>query len=471
MKHIQNFSVNSQPDGNELKWVGTVSNDSRFELLRSSEGLDFETIHTMTLSAHESEVFEYFDADAPKGKVFYQVVYWVNKKQVQESPVIRIDNEKKHIKWLGLMGKILVALVLIMVTRALVKKITAPKGNEPVRITLPNTSAVKVAEVAYSNFNTSVEALGQVISTQPIDIVSEVSGRILKGDVVLRKANKFEKGALLFAIEKEEAILNLKSQRSNFQNAIALMLADLKLDFPNEFDKWNAYFQALSEEKTLAALPSIANEREKTFVATRNVLGQYYTIKSAEERLKKYEVRAPYSGIITEVYTDAGSVANTGVRVIRVMRTDQLELELPIQKEDMQWIKMGTIVKLFSEDRQQTTTGRIARVSNTLDPSTQSINVYVALNPGKIKLYEGMYLVAELSGRVIGSAMEMDRKAVFDKNKVFVMLSDSTLQEKTIKVHKLNTETVIFSGLVAGEKVVNDNLLGLTDGVKIVPLK
>ena len=51
--------------------------------------------------------------------------------------------------------------------------------------------------MAYKNYNTSVEALGQVVSTSPIDIVSEVSGRILKGDVTLRVANQFNENALL----------------------------------------------------------------------------------------------------------------------------------------------------------------------------------------------------------------------------------------------------------------------------------
>ena len=82
-----------------------------------------------------------------------------------------------------------------------------------------------------------------------------------------------------------------------------------------------------------------------------------------------------------------------------------------------------------------------------------------------------MYMAAELSGRAVSNAMEVDRRAVVDENKIFVMLSDSTIQQKTIKIHKVNTETVLFSGLQAGEQVVNDNLLGLADGVKIIPLK
>jgi membrane fusion protein (multidrug efflux system) len=325
--------------------------------------------------------------------------------------------------------------------------------------------------VEYKNFNTSVEALGQIISTQPIDIVAEVSGKIVKGDVVLRKARNFNKGALLFRVDNGEVILNLKSQRSNFLNALVLMLSDLKLDFPDEFDKWNNYFLGIDISRSIPNLPTINSDREKTFVATKNILGQFYSIKSAEERLSKYEVYAPYSGTITDVYTDAGSVANPGTRIVKVMRTDQLELELPVRKEDIQWIKIGTNVQLFSEDKRQSANGKVVRMSNTLDPNTQSINVYISVNPRGMKLYEGMYLVAKLAGRSINNAMEIDRKAVFDNNKVYVMTADSLLEQRIITVHKVNTETILCSGLDKGAKVVNDNLLGLSESVKVVPLK
>ncbi len=470
MKHIQNFYVNTQPGGNELKWVGTTKNNSHFEILRSTDELDFETIETLDLKAVDSKEFQFFDKNGPR-RAFYQVKYFEGEEEIDVSPVFKVLNEKRQFKWVPFVIRAIIAIILIGGVMTLVKRLTAPKPPEDIKVSAPNVSAVKLKTVQYQNYSTTIEALGKVVSTSPIDVVSEVSGRILKGDVTLRTAMSFQKDALLFAIDKQESILNLKSQRSNFQNAIAMMLADLKLDFPDEFKKWNSYFLNLSIDRSLTALPTTNSNREKTYIATKNILGQYYAIKSAEERLTKYEVRAPYNGIITQVYTDAGSVANPGTPVVRIRRNGQLELELPIRKEDIQWIRVGTNVKLFSEDKSQSTTGRIVRISNTMDASTQSINAYVSISGSRFKIYEGMYMAAELSGRAVSNAMEISRKAVVEDSQVFVMLSDSTIQQKTIKIHKVNTETVLFSGLQAGEQVVNDNLLGLADGVKIIPLK
>jgi len=469
MKHILNFYTHATPEGNELKWVGTGKKGSEFNILVSTNQLDFETVHSIDVEPNETKTYEVIhESDAPE--TYYQIAYFVGKEEVEVSNVERIKKSQSFNVRL-FVTRVIIAILLVAATMMIRKKLVGDKPevfSKPFVATVP---AAKVMDVKYTSFSTKIEALGQVISTQPIDIVSEVSGKIQKGNVVLRKARNFQKGDLLFTIDKQEAILNLKSQRSNFLNALVMMLPDLKLDFGTEFDKWNSYFQSINIDRSLATLPTINSQREKTFVATKNILGQYYSIKSAEERLQRYEVSAPYSGTITEVYTDAGSVANVGTKVIRVMRTNQLELELPIRKEDIQWIKVGSNVQLFSEDKRKSASGRVVRISNTLDPSTQSVNVYISINPRGMKLYQGMYLSAELSGRTVTNAAEISRRSVFDDNKIFVMNADSTLEQQSIKIHKVNTETLLFSGLNAGAKVVNDNLLGLAEGIKIKPIQ
>jgi membrane fusion protein (multidrug efflux system) len=469
MKHIINFYAHTTSEGNELKWVGNTKKGSQYEIRRSTNELDFEVIKTIDGKGEVAQSYELTDSmTAPE--IFYQVAYFEGAEEVEVSQVESIITEKIF-NYVNLIIRVAVAIALIALAVTMFKKIAKKEDKNIMAVSAPTLKAAKMKTVEYKNFNTSVEALGQIISTQPIDIVAEVSGKIVKGDVVLRKARNFNKGALLFRVDNGEVILNLKSQRSNFLNALVLMLSDLKLDFPDEFDKWNNYFLGIDISRSIPSLPTINSDREKTFVATKNILGQFYSIKSAEERLSKYEVYAPYSGTITDVYTDAGSVANPGTRIVKVMRTDQLELELPVRKEDIQWIKIGTNVQLFSEDKRQSANGKVVRMSNTLDPNTQSINVYISVNPRGMKLYEGMYLVAKLAGRSINNAMEIDRKAVFDNNKVYVMTADSLLEQRIITVHKVNTETILCSGLDKGAKVVNDNLLGLSESVKVVPLK
>lgn len=469
MKHILNFYVHHAPEANELKWVGQGKRGGFFEIRKSTNEIDYTVVHTIEVRPGETDAYEWHDADHQQPDIFYQVAYCTQQEEIQVSPVERIKRQSTF-SWKLVALRAAIAVLLIVGTIGLRAKLTSGNEKPANRPFKAPITAVKVAPVEYTSFNTQVTALGKVISTQPLDIISEVSGKILPGDLPLRKARAFKRDDLLFRIDNTEAILNLKSQRSTFLNALVLMLPDLQLDFPDQFDKWNNYFLSIDIDQPLPTLPTTSSEREKTFVATKNLLSQYYSIKSAEERLTRYTVRAPYTGSITEVYTDAGSVANIGTRVVRIMRTDQLEVEVPVRKEDLPWITIGSTVQLLNEAETQTTTGRVVRISDLIDASTQSVNVYVSLAPGTLKLFEGMYLKARLAGRTVTQVMEIDRKAVFEDNKVFVMQPDSTIRERTIQVQKVNTETLLFNGLQPGERVINDNLLGLSTGSKIKPL-
>ncbi|MFK7947314.1 MAG: efflux RND transporter periplasmic adaptor subunit [Saprospiraceae bacterium] len=468
MKPIINFYIENTPEGNLLKWVGNAKSRSSITVERSIDEINFNAIEEIILAKTDGEAFEFLDANTPNQKTFYQLKYYEGTELVDASPII-YTGEKRAFDKKAFITRIIAAAILILLAVLLVKNLSK-KAPEPERPPLTQRSQyVNTETVAYTNHSTTIEALGQVIASQPIDIISEVSGKIEKGDVTLKKAIRFSQGSLLFQIENTETILNLKSQRSNFQNAIALILADMKLDFPNSYQIWQDYFNRIDINSSLPTMPEAADQREKTFLASRNIAGQFYSIKSAEERLNKYRVYAPYAGVIQQVYTDAGSVANPGTRVLRVRKAGDLELELPVRKEDIQWIKTGTRVKILSEDKRQSTTGTVNRIGTEIDPTTQSVNVYVSVRSGKIKLYEGMYLYAEISGSSIPKAMEINRKAIFDNNKIFV-IEDSTLVAKTVNVHKVKNETVIFSGVTEGKIVAKETFLGAVDGMKIVPL-
>lgn len=469
MKPIINFYIENTPEGNLLKWVGNAKNRSSITIERSIDEINFEVIEEILLQKTDGEGFEFLDAESPKQQTFYQLKYYEGPEVVAASPVI-YTGEKRVFNRKAFITRIITAVVLLVLAFVMVN-IFSKKNPDPERPPLTQRSQyVSTEVVAYANHQTTTEALGQMIASQPIDIISEVSGKIEKGNVTLKKAVHFAQGAMLFQIDDTETILNLKSQRSNFQNVVALILPDMKLDFPNSFQKWQDYFNQIDINNNLPAFPKAVDQREKTFLASKNISGQFYSIKSAEERLNKYRVTAPYSGIIQDVYTDAGSVANPGTRVLRVRKANDLELELPVRKEDIQWVKSGTRVKIFSEDKRFSSNGTVNRIGTEIDPTTQSVNVYVSVNSKGIKLYKGMYLYAEISGNLIEKAMEIDRKAIFDDNKIFV-IRDSVLIEKTVNIHKVKNATVLFSGINEGEKVASEVFLGATDGMKVVPLK
>jgi multidrug efflux pump subunit AcrA (membrane-fusion protein) len=323
---------------------------------------------------------------------------------------------------------------------------------------------VRAQQVSYGSNWAVISATGRLSSQEEVDLSSEVQGQILPGRVALKSGTNFKEGNLLLRIFDEEAKNNLKASKSRFMNGIASILPDIRIDFPDSYDKYEAFFNSIEITKPLPDLPNLDSDKEKVFLASRNILNDYFSIKSAEVRLEKHKLYAPFDGTFTNVFMEVGSVANMGSRIASMIRTDKLELSVPVETQDIYWINIGDKVEVSTQDETHSWEGVVARKSGFVDPGTQSITVYVNLKPSPgNQLYQGQYLKATFSRINIENSFEIPRNAVFNKDKVFIV-EDSILQIREIKVHKLTPTTVILSGLDTGDWVVTEPLINVSEG-------
>jgi len=312
---------------------------------------------------------------------------------------------------------------------------------------------------------------GRLSSQQSVDLSAEVQGEILPGSIVLKEGTKFKKGDLMVRIFDEEAKNNLKARKSGFMNGLASILPDIKIDFPDSYQKYQDFFNDVRIDEPLPEIPEIDSDKEKVFLASRNILNDYFSIKSAEVRLSKHRLYAPFDGTFTAVYLEPGSVANPGSRIASLIRTDKLELEVPVRIEDAYWINIADPVQVSTKDRQIFWTGKVVRKSDFMDPNSQTIAVYIALTPEKNKpLFPGQYLMAEFASKNFENSMEIPRNAVFKKDRVFVV-EEGKLKEKKVEILKSNETTVILTGLTEGADLVVEPLVNANEGINAEILK
>lgn len=332
--------------------------------------------------------------------------------------------------------------------------------EEPQQFSAKSTPKyVKTTPVVYSDVNTSIITYGRVQSSHPIDLIAEVSGRILLGSVPLKEGQDFTKGTLLYRLEDDEARLDLKSQKSNFLRDLATILADLKIDFPESYPEWNAYFESIDIDKSLPEMPQYKTDQEKTFLATKNIFSNYFNIKRAETNLSKHLVYAPFNGSFSDVLFEPGAYVNPGSKIGRIIRKGRLELIVPVDASDISWTKKGAIVQVTTEDDRMSWEGKIQRIGEIVNQTTHSIDVSIEIIPNEYPIYHGLYLKAEIPGVLIPNAMEIDRSVVYAGSEVFTVESDSILKVKQINPRRVDSRTVIFNGLEQGEKLVIEPLI------------
>jgi len=183
---------------------------------------------------------------------------------------------------------ILIVLVgfLIMVTLLSFKKDLPRK--EPVL----STKLVDTELVQKSKVSASITSYGRVASTQPIELYSESAGILMEGDVPFQPAQSFSKGDLILKIDDRQTILSLNSAKSDLLTALASVLPEIKLDFPEEYQIWQDYFNGCDFDKKLAPLPETDNPKIKMYLSRFNVYKLYFTASDLEIQLNKHYIYA-----------------------------------------------------------------------------------------------------------------------------------------------------------------------------------
>jgi len=363
---------------------------------------------------------------------------------------------------------IVVSVIFILgLAYGLMRFLIAQKEEPPVRRSIESRRYVRVEPVKYTSLSSSISETGRLSSIAEIDIVAEASGKIEAGKISLKKGASFSKGDVLFVVYPDEAILSLKARKSQYQNLLASIIPDLVIDFPEEEGSFGQFFASIDVDKPLPPMPEIKDNKLKIFLASQNVIGEYYNIQRDELQLKRRTVRAPFNGTFKEVYMELGAYTNTGGRVARAIQTDHLELEVPLQRTDAVWVNQGDGVTIKSEDGTIAWKGQVLRKSQFVDENTQRQTIFISIPYiPKQPLLAGEYYVAHFPVRPIEGVMEIPRNSVFNSNEVFIARSGRLAKEK-INVVKVNESTLIFNGLPEGDSVVVQQLINVSEGTLV----
>lgn len=358
-------------------------------------------------------------------------------------------------------------LVIIAITFMLSSFFVSKKTLPPQRPIADVKNYVKVVGVAYTQVPVAIEAFGRVGSSQQLNIIAEVGGRLLPGSINLKEGENFKSGQLLVKINNSEQKLTLQSRKSTFLNLLASVLPDIKIDFPQSFAKWQSYYENIDLEQDLPKMPENLSGKERAFLASRNILTEYFAIKSIEENLKKYTIIAPYDGSIQSVNIEVGSVVNPGANIASIIRTDKLELKVPVELKDVDDVKIGAEVTVAQEGvGAKSWKGKVVRKADFVDANTQSVAVYIAINSANNDVYDGQYLKALIPGKVVNEGMIIERSVLRNKNEVFVVEGDR-LATRVVNVEKIMQSKAIINGLKEGDLLVIDAPSNASNNMKV----
>lgn len=366
--------------------------------------------------------------------------------------------KKKKLLYGGL--SVLIVIATIMVSAMLIKGKPKPKKDNHAH----NIMYVKAQKVNMIETESNMVYRGRVTAFDNVSLAAEVQGKIMQGDVRLKDGEDFKKNDVLIRIYKEDVEASLKSGKSSFLQTLSVILPDLKVDYPVEYEKWNTFFNSLDVEKPLPVLPDIHSNKEKVFLAANNVLANYYNLQQQEINLSRYIIRAPFNGSFKMVNKEIGAVASPGAELATIIRSDKLEVTVPVFPKDLNWIKEGDKV-LVTDNEGDSKIASISRIAGFVEEATQSVNVYLTYYAtGNRGFLQGEYVNVTFRGSKV-TGFEIPREALIDDSHVYE-LKDKKLLKVQIDILRQLNDSYIISGLDTNKVIVIESLASINPGAE-----
>ncbi|KAA5826265.1 HlyD family efflux transporter periplasmic adaptor subunit [Algibacter amylolyticus] len=357
----------------------------------------------------------------------------------------------------------IIGLLLIVASFFYAKKLIADK-NRPKPVQAKVVKTVFTDTIQNSVIPIVIAANGSLEAKRRLEIYAEVQGIFKQGSKLFKPGQEYRAGQTLIKVDAAEYYASVQSAKSNLYNSIAAIMPDLRLDFPDIFNKWQNYLSSFDLNKTTPKLPEMTSDKENYFITGRSIVSNYYNVKNLEQRLAKYSITAPFSGILTEALVTEGTLIRSGQKLGEFIDPSVYEMEVAVSKIYANLLKVGEDVALNNLDKTENYKGKVSRVNGSIDPTTQTITAYIEVKNTNLK--EGMYLEANLNAKEESDAIEIDRNLLLETQQIYVV-KDTLLDVIDVKPIYFSDTKVVLKNVPNGTVILKKPVPGAYAGMLV----
>jgi RND family efflux transporter MFP subunit len=268
---------------------------------------------------------------------------------------------------------------------------------------------------------------------------------------------------------------------------------------PTEYQRrWQ---QASEQAKSALAQVEVANRQwnnnkalvEQGFISKAamdnslaNFLGADASYKAAiagadvaRKALDDATLRAPFAGIVSGRAAQVGERVGIDAKIMELVDLRQLEVEVPLSPSESMDVRVGQVASLQVEDRKQTVSAKVKRISPSAQTGSRSVLIYLALDKAE-GLRHGLFAKGILGmgkSQVLAvplSAVRTDRAQPYVQvvepvgEQLQVAHKTVTLGVRGMDLAQPESETMVgVTGLAEGSTVLKSNVGALREGMVV----
>jgi len=329
------------------------------------------------------------------------------------------------------------------------------------------------------DYQIKIKSTGTTTPITQTVLTSEVGGEVIYRSKKFSEGSSVISGEILAKIDDTDLQLQYKNallQLASAEVQFAVQQAEAEI----AQEAWDQVGEGVPQELTTKK-PQLKQAKAALEVAKAQV-------QSAEKKLNKTEITAPYTGRIQNINIDLGSTIIPGQPVGSMYTSNEIEVTLSVKDSDLQFLdipmdgrklnpdqKSIVIIKSLYKGEMQEWAGNLERVDGVIDPMTRMIKLIANFKNNFIEetkpiLPIGLFVEAEINGKQLEDIFMIPNSALTPNDELLFLNQDDALEIRKVSVlTKMKNHILVKEGMKAGERVVVSKLSIATNGMLVNP--
>ena len=377
------------------------------------------------------------------------------------------------------MIKYLRPLIIIGISTAIAAVLYMLGQISPDAIQEKDPMDVNVQILTPIDYQIKIKSTGTTTPITQTVLTSEVGGEVIYRSKKFSEGSSVISGEILAKIDDTDLQLQYKNallQLASAEVQFAVQQAEAEI----AQEAWDQVGEGIPQELTTKK-PQLKQAKAALEVAKAQV-------QSAEKKLNKTEITAPYTGRIQNINIDLGSTIIPGQPVGSMYTSNEIEVTLSVKDSDLQFLdipmdgrklnpdqKSIVIIKSLYKGEMQEWAGNLERVDGVIDPMTRMIKLIANFKNNFIEetkpiLPIGLFVEAEINGKQLEDIFMIPNSALTPNDELLFLNQDDALEIRKVSVlTKMKNHILVKEGMKAGERVVISKLSIATNGMLVNP--
>lgn len=342
---------------------------------------------------------------------------------------------------------------------------------------------VKVRQLKLADIQMVVSGYGTVKPRVQVEIVPEVSGKVVYVNPQFKAGGFVAAGESLLEIDPRDYELAVQQAEAGVADA------EVKLDLEKaEAQVARKEWEQLNPN-TEPASPLVLRQPQIR-QARAGLESAKARLATAKLNLERTRLSLPLDVRIMNEKVDLGQYVTTGGSIGSAYGIDAVEIELPVEDSELAWFDIPEEMVSFNGSRASTQApianvkadfagaehiwrGYITRTTGQIDTKSRLVSVVVEVpqpfdsSSGRPPLLPGIFVEVEIIGKVLKNAVAVPRDAIREGNKLWLVNNDRLHIQPLEIVRSDGGFAYVTSSVEDGAMMVVSSLDTVTDGMKV----